>query len=71
MGKEGWEAIGVTILVLCLCVRNEEYVLLNVLIHLLLAVWFVWILSILFLTACSIPLILICFLFHEWFVRNG
>ena len=57
MEEGGCEAIGVTIPVLCLCSMNEEHILLNVLLYLLLAVWIVWILSVVFLTACSVPCI--------------
>ena len=70
MEEGGCEAIGVTIPVLCLCVRNEERILLNVLPHFLLAVWIVWIVNIVFLTACSVPRVLICYPLHGLFVGN-
>ena len=70
MEEGGCEAIGVTIPVLCLCSMNEEHILLNVLLHLLLAVWIVRIPSIVFLTACSVPCVLICYPFHRLFVGN-
>ena len=65
-----WEAIGVAIPVLCVCVRNEEFFLLNALLYCISTEWSIWNLSTVFLASCSAPGIHICYPFRESFVRN-